>query len=155
MSDDQQLLSMIAAFGLHADARDWDAEQQVFATEVFVDYSSLFGGSGQTLTSAQLMDNWRALLPGFTRTQHTIGVPLITVEGRSARASAPFIAHHFIEDPAPEAGSVWIVGGRYEWTFEQTDGRWQVSHLVLSAGWQDGNRGLPGLAMQRARLAAE
>lgn len=105
MSEELQVLTLIAAFGRSADSRDWETAQSAFARNVFVDYSSLFGGTGQTVASADLIKDWQALLPGFTRTQHTIGLPAIAVSGRSAHASAPFLAHHFIHDPAPGGGN--------------------------------------------------
>jgi hypothetical protein len=116
---------------------------------VTVDYTSLWGGEPATMTAADLMRGWKALVPGFTRTQHTIGIPLIEVDGEKAQANAPVIGHHFIDDPAPPGGRSWVVGGRYLWQLEKGPAGWRIAGLTLALAWQEGNADLPKLAAER------
>ncbi|PNS09567.1 nuclear transport factor 2 family protein [Solilutibacter silvestris] len=148
-----QIMTVLAGFALNADARHWTALEASFAPQVTVDYASLSGQPAETLPAAILMQRWRSLLPGFSRTQHLIGLPQIALHGNHASASANFIAYHFIDDTQVEGGGQWIVGGRYEWGLVKLDDRWQIEKLVLVNGWQDGNRELPALAMRRAATA--
>lgn len=149
----EQILAVMAAcarMGLLVDRRDWAAAEALFAPEVRVDYTSLFGGEAQVMAGSGLIRSWRGLVPGFTRTQHTIGVPAVVVEGDRAEAMAPVIGHHFITDPAPAGGDTWLVGGRYEWTFARIGESWCITALTLANAWQQGNADLPRLAAERA-----
>jgi hypothetical protein len=150
MNDFIQIMTLLAGFGLNADLRDWDAVRSGFSEKVAVDYSSLNGSPGNTVSSTDLVASWRGLLPGFTRTQHTIGVPRIDVRGDQAVAQAPFVAWHFLETtPAPAGGTSWVVGGRYEWGLRREAAGWRITRLTLHGAWQDGNRELPALASRR------
>jgi SnoaL-like domain len=150
MNDFIQILTLLAGFGLNADLRDWDAVRRDFSERVTVDYSSLTGSPASTLPSSELVASWRGLLPGFTRTQHTIGMPRIEVRGDQAVAQAPFVAWHFLETtPTPAGGTSWVVGGRYEWGLRREANGWRITRLTLHGAWQDGNRELPALVSRR------
>jgi hypothetical protein len=150
MKDVLDILALLARFGAYADARDWSAALQLFAPRLQVDYRSLFGGDLQSVTREELMATWQRLLPGFTHTQHTLGLPVVDVDGVQARASAPFIAEHVIVDPKPELAGRWTVGGRYEWRLSKADGdTWRIYDLALTRGWQDGRLDLPRIAAAR------
>lgn len=144
------VMTACARMALLVDRRDWAAAEALFAPEVRVDYTSLFGGEARVLAGSELIRSWQGLVPGFTRTQHTIGLPAIEVEGDRATAMAPVIARHAITDPAPEGGDTWLVGGRYEWAFARIGGAWRITALTLADAWQDGNAGLPAIAAARA-----
>jgi hypothetical protein len=150
IEDRLAILELTAAMGALVDGRNWEALEALFAARVTVDYSSLWGNGSATLSASELIGSWKALVPGFTRTQHTIGIPSIAIDGARAVATAPVIAHHFIDDPSVIGGRSWIVGGRYVWEIEKQDGVWQITTLTLAAAWQEGNADLPALAAQRA-----
>ncbi|MBU8540599.1 nuclear transport factor 2 family protein [Falsiroseomonas tokyonensis] len=146
----QEVMAACARMGLLVDLRDWAAAEALFAPEVRLDYTSLFGGAAQAMSAGALIQAWRGLVPGFTRTQHTIGLPAVEVAGEEAWAMAPVLGHHFITDPAPEGGDTWLVGGRYEWRFTRIGGSWRIAALTLANAWQQGNAELPRLAAERA-----
>jgi hypothetical protein len=149
MDDRLAILELTAAMSAHVDTRDWLALEALFAETVTVDYTSLWGGEPSTMKAAELMAGWKGLVPGFTRTQHTIGIPSIVIDGDKAQANAPVIGHHFIDDPAPPGGSNWVVGGRYLWDLKKDAGRWRIAKLTLGSAWQEGNPDLPKLAAER------
>jgi hypothetical protein len=144
MSDVTEIKTLVGALAVHVDAREWDALADLFAPEVRVDYTSLFGGEAETIVSADLIARWRALLPGFTHTTHVIGAPMVTFEGNDARVRAPVVAWHFID------GESWFVGGCYEMEVRLVQGTWRITMLTLARAWQQGNLELPKLAAARA-----
>jgi hypothetical protein len=150
MSDRCDIADRVGALAVHVDARHWDQILDLFAPQVHVDYTSLFGGEPQSLAREQLVDGWRRLLPGFTRTTHVIGHPTITVTGHRAHASASVVAWHFIKDPALNGNDLWLVGGCYDMAFEKDEGRWRIATLTLARAWAEGNPDLPRLAGERA-----
>lgn len=150
MDDRCDIADRIGALAVHVDTRHWDQILDLFAPQVDVDYTSLFGGEPQSLARDQLVDGWRRLLPGFTRTTHVIGYPTIAVNGPSAHASASVVAWHFIKDPALNGNDLWLVGGCYEMTFEKVRNRWRITKLTLARAWAEGNPDLPRLAGERA-----
>jgi len=150
MSDRSDIEDNIGALAVHVDARRWDQILELFAPDVAVDYTSLFGGEPQSLTREQLVDGWRRLLPGFTQTTHVIGCPTIVVSGNSAQASASVVAWHFIKDPGLKGNELWLVGGCYEMTFGKMGGAWRIAKLTLARAWAEGNPDLPRLAGERA-----
>jgi hypothetical protein len=122
---------------VHAiDTLDWDGVRAVLADELTTDYTSLFGGSVQQQTGDELVEQWQALLPGFTATQHLLGP--VRVSGSSARAHVR--ACHCLDDAR------WIVAGHYRATLTD-DGR--ISALVLDTYYQDGDPELPAAAQKR------
>lgn len=122
---------------VHAiDVLDWDGVRAVLADRVTTDYTSLFGGSPVEQTGDELVAQWRALLPGFTATQHLLGP--VRVSGSSARAHVR--ACHYVDEAR------WIVAGHYRATITD-DGR--ISALVLDTYYQDGDLALPATAQKR------
>lgn len=154
MSDRCDIADRIGALAVHVDARRWDQLLELLAPRVDVDYTSLFGGDPESLAREQLVDGWRRLLPGFTRTTHVIGCPTIAVNGRTAHASASVVAWHFIKDPALDGKDVWLVGGCYEMTFEKAGDVWRIAKLTLARAWAEGNTDLPRLAGERTAQTA-
>jgi hypothetical protein len=143
----EAIVMQIAGFAAAADRREWTAAQSHFADSVLVDYESLSGQKPRIVTVAELIEGWQTLLPGFTRTHHLIGLPFIRRAGPSLSAEAPLIAHHFLNDPMPEEGNLWIVGGVYHFEFSETALR--ITSLSLREAWQEGNLDLPRLAAAR------
>ena len=122
---------------VHAiDTLDWDGVRAVLADRLTTDYTSLFGGEPQQQTGDELVEQWKALLPGFTATQHLLGP--VRVSGSSARAHVR--ACHCLDDAR------WIVAGHYRATLTD-DGR--ICALTLDTYYQDGDPSLPTAAQER------
>ncbi len=150
MDDCSEIMSAIGALAVHTDAQAWNDVVELFTAQVKLDYSSLFGGKPQSLTREQLITSWRAMLPGFTRTTHLIGPPMIhAATGEMARASASVTAWHWIDDAVLGDTAVWVVHGCYEITLAKSDDRWRISVLTLARAWTEGNKDLPRLAGER------
>jgi hypothetical protein len=155
MGDRNEIVNVIGALAAHVDARQWDCLAGLFASEVRVDYTSLFRGEPQTMLRKQLIDSWRQLLPGFTHTTHLIGAPSVSVSGLTAQCTASVVAWHFMKDQGLEPNDHWIVGGCYEMSFTELDGAWRISRLKLARAWAQGNLDLPRIARERAAATGE
>jgi hypothetical protein len=150
MDDRMEIAGVIGSLAVHVDARHWEDLLALFAPEVQVDYTSLFGGEAQPIAREDLIGGWRKLLPGFTRTCHVIGTPVISLSGETARAAASVVAWHFVKVIELAGRDCWLVGGRYEMALKKIDGFWRITALTLANAWAEGNLDLPRIAGERA-----
>lgn len=128
-----------------ADRHDWSRVRGAFAETVTTDYTSLWGGDPVTQSADDLVAGWSSFLPGFDITHHMVTNHTVTsLEGDTALAEADFTATHRIDD------RFWTLGGRYDYALEQIDGRWLVTSMTMTALWETGDRGLVGIAGERA-----
>jgi hypothetical protein len=134
----------------HADQREWESLKAVFADQVALDYTSLFGGEPATLTPEQIVEGWTQGLGGFDATQHLITNHLVTVNGDAAVCTASFQATHLLANPL--ASPLFTLGGTYRLDLVRADGAWKISGLVMTAVWGDGNKDLLTLAPTRSRV---
>jgi hypothetical protein len=149
MDDRSDIANVVGALAVHVDGLRWDDLLALFTAEVRVDYTSLFGGEAQWMTREALIEGWRNLLPGFTRTCHVIGVPVVTVDGDAAQAAASVVAWHFVKETEFAGRDQWLVGGSYEMTFRKLDDGWRLASLTLAGAWAEGNLELPKIAGER------
>src|SRR5215472_9985319 len=114
MDERSDISGVVGALAVHEDALHWNELLSLFAPEVRVDYTSLFGGEPEVMARERLVGNWRQLLPGFTQTCHVIGTPAIAVHSETAHVSASVAAWHFVKEPELAGKDSWLVGGCYE-----------------------------------------
>jgi hypothetical protein len=134
----------ILAMICDVDLLQLDAAERLFAPEVEVDYTSLWGGTPAKMTPAQLIGSWRGLLPGFDATWHELGDIDVKVTGQAARASCAVAARHWI------GNALWLPKGRYEFALAKTD-IWRISQMRLVMQEELGDRALVGQAQGVAR----
>ena len=150
MDERSDISGVVGALAVHVDALHWNELLSLFAPEVRIDYTSLFGGECEVMARERLIDNWRQLLPGLTRTCHVIGAPAITLNGETAQVSASVAAWHFVKEPEFAGKDFWLVGGCYEMNLAKLIGSWRIAALTLARCWSEGNLELPKIAMERA-----
>lgn len=81
----------------------------------------------------ELSDGWSDFLPGFDSTHHMVANHAITfLDDTAASAEADFTATHRVDD------QLWVLGGRYRYELERSEGRWLVTSMTMTALW--GNR---------------
>lgn len=147
-ADQHGISRSITDIAAGADRHDWDRVRAAFSDSVTVDYTSLWGGEPATQTADDLVAGWAAFLPGFDSTHHMVTNHTVTsINDSTARVEADFTATHRIDD------SLWTLGGRYSYELVKTAERWQVSSLTMTALWESGDRGLVGIAAERAVAA--
>lgn len=128
-----------------ADRHDWARVRGAFTDTVTTDYTSLWGGDPVTQPADALVEGWASFLPGFESTHHMVTNHTVTLQTADlATAEADFTATHRIGE------TLWVLGGRYSFELVKSADRWLVISLTMTALWESGDRGLVGLAGERA-----
>ena len=136
LGDRLAITDVINSMGTLADLGQYDRLQQLFTDEVTVDYTSLFPGEVQNISSEQLMSQWQSVLPGFDATQHMITNHQITIDSDEAKAIAYVRATHKLGD------EMWVVGGYYVDELVRTDEGWKLKAIQYNALYEKGDRSL-------------
>lgn len=136
--------AIVCAMTALVDLQHWSQLTDCFDEQVRVDYSSLWGGEAQQLARADLIGQWRAMLPGFDATAHQLGPVEVQVDGDKAAASADVQGTHVLGDQA------WVVEGRYRIDLVRRGRSWRITALTLDLTAESGDRDLTERAKQRS-----
>lgn len=131
------------------DIRAFDAIPPLFADQVMLDYTSMFGGAPQNLSGHDVVAGWCALVPGFDATWHQLGpidVKQLSSDAAFARCSVD--ARHWLR------GALWRPIGQYVFVLTRAE-RWRVRAMRLELEKELGDRGLVEAAQRRARARTE
>ncbi|MEV5575443.1 nuclear transport factor 2 family protein [Spirillospora sp. NPDC052269] len=120
------------------DVHDWETFPSVFAPEVTLDYTRLWGGEPDRATPQDVTAAWSALFRGFSATQHLLANHLVEVDGDRAVLTAVFQATHRGEDPF--GGPLWTLGGTYRFGLVRIDGEWKIDEVEMTPTWAEGNK---------------
>ena len=121
------------------DSRRWADVRALYADEVVVDYTSLFGGDVTTQRGDDLIAGWRKLLTPIV-TQHFLGPIDVAIRGDVATAECHVRGYH-LADRAP-GGREWMVAGHYVIELQGREQAWKVTKMTLQTFYQTGNRDL-------------
>ena len=146
--DQEAIAVLTTALFAQTDNRNWEAVKNTMADSVYVDYTALGGDSGFK-TPDEIVNGWQALLPGFERTVHQPHNFAIWVASDRATATLDAIATHYLETPGGD--NFWTVFAGYDTEYILENGVWKLARIDLSLYDQDGNTGLPGIAMERVK----
>jgi hypothetical protein len=141
------VISVVSSIPLAVDLANYALAESAFAPKIVIDYTSLWGGTPNTMTPAELMTAWRGIVPGFDATWHELNEVRARVTGNTATASAGVDGRHWLGD------ALWRPIGKYEWELEKLNGQWKVTRMVFKMSRELGDRGLATLAMERAKAA--
>jgi SnoaL-like domain len=140
-----RVIQLVSSIPLAVDLANYDLAQAAFAPSIVVDYTSLWGGTPNTMTPAELMTGWRGIVPGFDATFHELTNVKATITGSTATATANVDGRHWIGD------RLWRPIGTYHWDLtKNAQGRWQVTRMVFNMTQELGDRALAHEASQRA-----
>lgn len=115
------------------DTKKWQVAKDQFATDVFVDYSSMNGQAGSMVKSADLVGGWEGLL-AYVDTHHMLTNFEINVDGDKAKSQSHVYASH-LADNVP----YWDIFGLYLHDLEKQDGEWKITSMTLVVHGQKGN----------------
>ena len=147
--DDRQAISDAVTRLLSAvDRRDWISVAETLAAHIDVDYTSLFGGTSMSQPATELVNGWRALLPGFDGTQHLTGAVLASVDGDRTRATCAVTAVHRL------GADHWTVNGHYDLELRREASGWKITSFTYRHLLTSGDPSLPGKAHARVAAAA-
>lgn len=139
-----RIRTIIESVAALADAGNFESLEKLYADEVEVDYTSLFGGEIEVKSPQALMRQWASALPGFDCTKHDLSNHAARIEGDSAEATCDVQAIHLI------ATKSWTVRGRYTYRLTKTDGDWRIVSHKFDLAEETGSREVLDLAASAA-----
>ena len=129
------------------DQSNWEIVEQCFSQKVTLDYSSMTGQPASELTTKQIVESWKTILPGFDYTHHQLGNFIIQADNNTATVFCYGTATHFIESATDQT---WTVVGSYDFDLVKKNSSWKISKMKFNFKYQSGNLKLPQLAISRA-----
>jgi len=146
--DERLAIEAVNRLFIAADNRNWPVVSNSLSNEVLLDYTSMAGGEPATLKASQIIEAWRALLPGFEKTHHQLGNHIVTVSGNEAKVFCYGTATHLLKNDSNN--NFWIVVGSYDFDLKK-EGVWRISKMKFNLKYLDGNLELPKLAQERIK----
>lgn len=135
LTDRERIERSIATLAAAADARDWTALRQLFGDQVFVDYTSVTGGSPATVAGDALVAGWQQGLGSYRRTKHHFSDVQVTLNGDRATVTFTGQATHEKADRTR-----WSCGGDYTYAFARTGAGWKAVSARFVMTWEQGQR---------------
>lgn len=133
---------------VNTDDRNWTNVENIFASEVILDYSSMNGQPAAILTPQQITNAWKTILPGFKFTHHQTGNFLVNENDKTATVFCYGTATHYLEN---EKGNLWTVVGSYNFDLVKDNKSWKISKMKFNYKYQTGNTSLPSLAIEKLK----
>lgn len=133
-----------------ADKRDWELVRTCFADEVLLDYTSMNGGEPVQTSPEEIINSWKALLPGFKATHHMLGNFITEIENDKAVIFCYGTATHYL--PTVDNQNVWTVAGEYVFELTRQE-EWKITRMRFNFKYMDGNLELPALARKNITAA--
>ena len=128
--DQAEILNVIGSFAQRADRRDWEGLVGCFTEMVDRDYSSLTGSGPDRLAARKLVvEEWAPVLGSLDATQHLIGLPVVSLNGDSATATAHFQAE-VLSQRASEDSVVDVHRGWGEHRDAKLDINWVLYYRI-------------------------
>ncbi len=141
--------STVTQLFVATDEQNWPDVQQAFANKVLLDYSSMSGNPSSTLSPNEIITAWKSLLPGFDFTHHQIGNIIVDENQHTASLFCYGTASHYLDN---EGENLWLVVGTYDFKLKKTeDGNWEITSMKFNFKFQDGNKNLPAMAMEKLK----
>lgn len=109
----------IARYAVTVDAGDFDALDELFTPDARIDFSAFGGPVGPPSEIKLFLADSLGL---FRRTQHLMGLPVITLAGDHATARTPCTNPMVLPD-----GQVWLIGLWYDDELVRTEGGWRFA----------------------------
>jgi ketosteroid isomerase-like protein len=123
MSDRLEIQDLLARYCDAIDAQDFEALDDIFASDAIVDYTAAGGARGNlTETKAYL----KRALEQFTGMQHMLGLPVIKLTGDTATARTNAFNPMVVErDGQPHT---FFVGVWYRDELKRIEAGWRITH---------------------------
>jgi 3-phenylpropionate/cinnamic acid dioxygenase small subunit len=122
-----EIQSLLARYVYAIDDKDFDQLDTVFTSDAEIDYTATGGVRGQY---AQIKPWLARALAGFPRTQHLIGLPLITLQGDTARARTMLF-----NPMQPASGPLFFCGATYADELVRTPQGWRITRRTETDAW--------------------
>ena len=119
ISDRLEIQDLLVDYSHAIDTQNWDALDDVFTPDAFIDYSAMGGSSGDLATTKEFLAK---VLPGFASSQHMVATSKVIIDGDTATGRT--ICHNPM---VMEDGKVFWCGLWYVDEFVRTPAGWRIS----------------------------
>lgn len=147
--DTQQIIETINKLFISVDNRDWENVKAIFSDTVLLDYTSMAGGQPADLASADIIDSWKSILPGFDKTHHQLGNYIIETDALVAKVFCYGTATHYLSNESKN--NLWTVVGSYDLELQTVSKAWRITKMKFNLKYIDGNGELPKMAQERTK----
>ena len=122
ISDRLEIQDLLVAYSHAIDTRDWDALDDVFTEDAFIDYSAMGGSAGDLPSTKQFL---AAAMPNFAGFQHMIATSKVTLSGDEAEGRT--ICHNpMVIDKGDGETHVFFCGLWYRDVLVRTPEGWRI-----------------------------
>jgi ketosteroid isomerase-like protein len=125
MSDHDTIANGLARYARAVDERDFGAVAALFTDDAVIDYAV---GGGAKLAVGELAAWLARSLAMFRMTQHHLGLPVIDVDGDTARTRVPVIATH-VQARLDGTETSAVLHGTYAHEWRRTSASWRIRSL--------------------------
>jgi len=122
-----EIQSLLAAYVYAIDDKAFNRLDAVFTQDAEIDYTASGGVRGHF---AQIKPWLARALGGFPRTQHLIGLPLITLNGDTARSRTMLF-----NPMQPASGPLFFCGATYADELVRTPQGWRIARRTETDAW--------------------
>jgi hypothetical protein len=136
IGDHVEITQVLARYASAIDRRDFDLLREVFTPDASIDYAV----EGGTKLSLPEMIEWlRGALRMFRVTQHALAMPIIDLDGDSARSVTYVTATH-VQSPLDGSGDVYaVLHGAYTDRLVRTAAGWRIAERRLDNWYTRGD----------------
>jgi hypothetical protein len=147
--DLQPIIETVNKLFISVDNREWEKVMGIFYDKVLLDYTSMAGGTPAQLSSRQIIDSWKNVMPGFDKTHHQVGNYIVEESAQGCKVFCYGTATHYLVN---ESGSnIWTVVGSYNFELKTYDHQWRITMMKFNLKYTDGNNQLGVLAQERLK----
>jgi 3-phenylpropionate/cinnamic acid dioxygenase small subunit len=126
ISDRMEIQDLLVAYSYAIDSSDWDALDDVFTPDAYIDYT-VFGGSAGNLEETKKF--LAEAMPTFRSFQHMVSTSRIEIDGDTAKVKT--ICHNPMVMPVgDDAVQVFYCGLWYVDDMVRTDAGWRIAKRV-------------------------
>jgi hypothetical protein len=126
ISDRMEIQDLLVDYSHAIDTRSWDALDQVFTPDAFIDYTAMGGVEGRLPE----IKAWLAkTMPIFSSTQHMVATSKVTIDGDVAEGRT--ICHNpMIFAGDEEKPNIMMCGLWYRDKFVRTGDGWRIAERI-------------------------
>jgi ketosteroid isomerase-like protein len=126
VSDRLEIQDLLVDYSHAIDTHDWDALDNVFTDDAFIDYTAMGGTKGNLKETKEFLSG---VMPRFSSYQHMVATSKVTLDGDIAYGRT--ICHNpMVISKTPDDPDVFFCGLWYRDTFVRTHAGWRIKERV-------------------------
>ncbi len=134
MTDHEEIWNALGRYARGVDEREFATVAALFTSDAKIDYSV---GGGAVLHASELAAWLGRSMAIFRMTQHHLGLPVIEIDGRTARTRVPVIATH-VQQRKDGSEADQVLYGTYTHTWTRIPDGWRIQSLRFESHYGRG-----------------